>query len=70
MLRKSRLYSETEFLSLAQALEAFGRRGSRNRFVPKSEFRDFKSLLEAVMEQQVGNEELKARVKELVAHAK
>ncbi len=40
MLRVSRLYNETEFLSLAQALEAFGRLNFREPVIPQAVFRE------------------------------
>ena len=69
ILRNSRLYSETAFLSIAQALEAFGRRHGANTFVGKSEFRSQRRIIEDYIEHHVGNVELRARLKESVVHA-
>lgn len=49
MIRKSSLFTETEFLALAQALEGFGRLRFERGLIPKNEFKEGLTKLKEVL---------------------
>ncbi len=69
MLRKSSLFVRTEFLSLAQSLEAYGRLRFSDSIIPKAEFRTVSKEVEALVEEICGNTMIRKRICESIGHA-
>jgi hypothetical protein len=69
MLRKSSLFTQTEFLGLVQALEAFGRIHFATPLIPKSDFRAGLSQLKKAVFETWGESEIAKRCGEALTHA-
>jgi hypothetical protein len=69
VLRKGKLFLETEFLSLAQALEGFHRVTGEDHKLDKPAFTELRAKIEKFLEEQKVEEETAARINTAVAHS-
>ena len=70
VLRKGKLFVETEFLSLAQALEGFHRAtGGDESKLDKASFKELRRKIEKVLEEQMVDDETAKKVNAAVAYS-
>lgn len=69
VLRKGKLFLETEFLSLAQALEGFHRVTGEDDKLDKPAFKELRAKIEKFLTEQKVEEETAARVNSAVAYS-
>jgi hypothetical protein len=69
VLRRGKLFLETEFLSLAQALEGFHRVTGEDDKLEKSAFKELRAMIEKFLEEQNIGEETAARINSAVAYS-
>jgi hypothetical protein len=66
MIRKSSLFTETEFIALAQALEGFGRLRFERDLIPKAEFQKGLTKLKEALAEIWGDSEITRRCSDVL----